>query len=88
VEGEEEDDDDDDDDVGEIGFSRYGKQPFLGTLTVDEIGSLLLDVKLDRQGVLEFKADTGADATVMGKEHIEKVKIRSEFDVLLSTFIQ
>ncbi|KAK3920529.1 hypothetical protein KUF71_009800 [Frankliniella fusca] len=65
---EEDGEDDDEDDVGEI---RYGKQPFLGTVCIDELNLLLLDVKVGGYGTLELIADGGADATVMGKEYLQ-----------------
>ncbi|KAK3911225.1 hypothetical protein KUF71_021034 [Frankliniella fusca] len=62
--------------------ARFGPSPYLGEVkqSIWEAGveyveyqPLLLDIQVGKLGELEFKADSGADAPVMGKEYLSQL---------------
>ncbi|KAK3911137.1 Putative glutathione-dependent formaldehyde-activating enzyme [Frankliniella fusca] len=65
--------------INSVTKARFGPSPYLGEVkrSIREAGveyveyqPLLLDIQVGKLGELEFKADSGADAPVMGKEYL------------------
>ncbi|KAK3925936.1 hypothetical protein KUF71_014185 [Frankliniella fusca] len=68
--------------INSVTKARFGPSPYLGEVkqSIWEAGveyveyqPLLLDIQVGKLGELEFKADSGADAPVMGKEYLSQL---------------